>query len=265
MIQAIWSRIALPAVAFLGSCGLAHAAGVDSVANLVSEAVPENVSSAVSSTIAPVAERTAAFIPGTSSYNFICARAPGQDRDLYLLCSTADKRWRSPQDVETQVPILTLPSSPMHSLAGMYRNEHSSKWLSIATGLVGDSPLREGLVQGFLLILFSELGDKTFFLAVLLALKENKSIVFAGTFGALAIMTVISVSSPFQPLQRLGRIEGPLNECNKVIWLHSLAAMEMFAFSMEIGCTCKQRLNFMSRSSLHHEHYRLGRGQLVSF
>ena len=61
-------------------------------------------------------------------------------------------------------------------------------------GLVGDSPLREGLVQGFLLILFSELGDKTFFLAVLLALKENKTIVFGGTFGALAVMTVISVS-----------------------------------------------------------------------
>lgn len=60
-------------------------------------------------------------------------------------------------------------------------------------GLIGDSPLREGAVQGFLLILFSELGDKTFFLAVLLALKENKGVVFAGTFGALAAMSVISV------------------------------------------------------------------------
>ena len=49
-------------------------------------------------------------------------------------------------------------------------------------------------MSGFLLILFSELGDKTFFIAVLLALKKNKGLVFAGTFGALAIMTVISVS-----------------------------------------------------------------------
>ena len=48
-------------------------------------------------------------------------------------------------------------------------------------------------MSGFLLILFSELGDKTFFIAVLLALKRNKSLVFAGTFGALAVMTVISV------------------------------------------------------------------------
>lgn len=36
-------------------------------------------------------------------------------------------------------------------------------------GVVGDSPLREGIVQGFLLIFFSEIGDKTFFIALLLA------------------------------------------------------------------------------------------------
>ncbi|GLC71729.1 hypothetical protein PLESTF_001159900 [Pleodorina starrii] len=60
-------------------------------------------------------------------------------------------------------------------------------------GIVGDSPLREGFVSGFLLIFFSEIGDKTFFIALLLALKQPKSLVFTGTFGALAIMTVISV------------------------------------------------------------------------
>lgn len=63
----------------------------------------------------------------------------------------------------------------------------------LAAGSLGTEPFREGLVSGFLLILFSELGDKTFFIAVLLALKKNKGIVFAGTFGALAVMTVISV------------------------------------------------------------------------
>lgn len=61
-------------------------------------------------------------------------------------------------------------------------------------GLVGDSPLREGIVSGFLLIFFSEIGDKTFFIALLLALKQPKVAVFTGTFGALAIMTVISVA-----------------------------------------------------------------------
>ncbi|KAG2446730.1 hypothetical protein HYH02_008291 [Chlamydomonas schloesseri] len=60
-------------------------------------------------------------------------------------------------------------------------------------GIVGDSPLREGFVSGFLLIFFSEIGDKTFFIALLLALKQPKGLVFTGTFGALAVMTVVSV------------------------------------------------------------------------
>ena len=49
------------------------------------------------------------------------------------------------------------------------------------------------MASGFLLILFSELGDKTFFIALLLALKQSQGLVFVGTFGALGIMTVISV------------------------------------------------------------------------
>lgn len=63
----------------------------------------------------------------------------------------------------------------------------------VIPGIVGDDQVREGLVSGFLLIFFSEIGDKTFFIALLLALKNSRSAVFTGTFGALAIMTVISV------------------------------------------------------------------------
>ncbi|KAI8467714.1 MAG: hypothetical protein J3K34DRAFT_452202 [Monoraphidium minutum] len=52
----------------------------------------------------------------------------------------------------------------------------------------------EGLLSGLLLIFFSELGDKTFFIALLLALRRDKRAVFAGTFGALAVMTVLSTA-----------------------------------------------------------------------
>ena len=52
---------------------------------------------------------------------------------------------------------------------------------------------REGFIQALLLIFFSEIGDKTFFIALLLALQQPRSLVFAGTFGALAVMTVSSV------------------------------------------------------------------------
>jgi len=67
-----------------------------------------------------------------------------------------------------------------------------------AAGADGDvaaaGGLSEGFLSAFLLIFFSEIGDKTFFIAVLLALKQPKSAVFAGTFGALAVMSFISVA-----------------------------------------------------------------------
>jgi putative Ca2+/H+ antiporter (TMEM165/GDT1 family) len=49
-----------------------------------------------------------------------------------------------------------------------------------------------GFVQAFLLIFISEIGDKTFFIAALLAAKYGRFISFAGSVGALAVMTVIS-------------------------------------------------------------------------
>ncbi|AAF24562.1 F22C12.9 [Arabidopsis thaliana] len=48
-------------------------------------------------------------------------------------------------------------------------------------------------IPAFLLIFFSELGDKTFFIAALLAARNSAATVFVGTFGALGIMTIISV------------------------------------------------------------------------
>lgn len=50
-----------------------------------------------------------------------------------------------------------------------------------------------GFTAGLLLITFSELGDKTFFIAVILAMRHPKSLVFWGVITALASMTVISV------------------------------------------------------------------------
>ena len=77
----------------------------------------------------------------------------------------------------------------------------------VVPGLVGDSEIREGFTSGLLLILISEIGDKTFFVAMLLAVREStksardptlnsalggRTAVFSGTFLALAVMTLIS-------------------------------------------------------------------------
>jgi putative Ca2+/H+ antiporter (TMEM165/GDT1 family) len=47
---------------------------------------------------------------------------------------------------------------------------------------------------GLLLITISELGDKTFCIAMLLAMKHSRRFVFAGVVAALAAMTVLSVA-----------------------------------------------------------------------
>jgi Uncharacterized protein family UPF0016 len=50
-----------------------------------------------------------------------------------------------------------------------------------------------GFYQAFSLVFVSEIGDKTFFIAGLLAMKTSKLISFLGSMGALFVMTLISV------------------------------------------------------------------------
>lgn len=50
-----------------------------------------------------------------------------------------------------------------------------------------------GFYQAFSLVFVSEIGDKTFFMAGLLAMQTSRLISFLGSMAALAVMTVISV------------------------------------------------------------------------
>jgi Ca2+/H+ antiporter, TMEM165/GDT1 family len=62
-----------------------------------------------------------------------------------------------------------------------------------------DDGEKEGLIQPFhsfilslTMILFSEVGDKTFLIAALMAMKHDRMVVFSAAFGALLVMTVLS-------------------------------------------------------------------------
>jgi hypothetical protein len=52
--------------------------------------------------------------------------------------------------------------------------------------------------SSFSMIVFSEIGDKTFLIAAILAMRQPRPIVYLGAFGALAIV------SCFQPCYRNG-------------------------------------------------------------
>lgn len=55
-----------------------------------------------------------------------------------------------------------------------------------------EDSLFTSFTTSFLTILVCEIGDKTFFLGMIMAMKFNKLVVFIGAFGALAVMTVLS-------------------------------------------------------------------------
>lgn len=48
------------------------------------------------------------------------------------------------------------------------------------------------LLASLSVIVVSELGDKTFFIAAIMAMKHPRLTVFAGAIGALALMTILS-------------------------------------------------------------------------
>ncbi|CAL8118142.1 unnamed protein product [Orchesella dallaii] len=56
----------------------------------------------------------------------------------------------------------------------------------------GKNGFFSGLISSFSMIVVSELGDKTFFIAAIMAMRHSRLIVFAGAISALGLMTVIS-------------------------------------------------------------------------
>jgi Ca2+/H+ antiporter, TMEM165/GDT1 family len=90
---------------------------------------------------------------------------------------------------------------------------------------------------GLLLITVSELGDKTFFIAMILAMRHPRRWVFVGVVAALTVMTVLSVT--------LGQVASLLPR----VWLHwtEIVLFGVFglkllydASQMQPGATCAE-------------------------
>ena len=57
---------------------------------------------------------------------------------------------------------------------------------------VGNLGFLHAFVASLSMIVVSELGDKTFFIAAIMAMRHARLTVFAGAIAALAIMTILS-------------------------------------------------------------------------
>lgn len=65
--------------------------------------------------------------------------------------------------------------------------------VTTSTSSLLDSLSQTGFYQAFSLVFLSEIGDKTFFIAGLLAMKTSRLVSYLGSMGALAAMTILSV------------------------------------------------------------------------
>jgi putative Ca2+/H+ antiporter (TMEM165/GDT1 family) len=52
----------------------------------------------------------------------------------------------------------------------------------------------DGLLNSFFMIIFSEIGDKTFLIAAILAMRHPRIVVFTGAFGSLVVMSILSAA-----------------------------------------------------------------------
>lgn len=68
---------------------------------------------------------------------------------------------------------------------------HQQAFAATLSEIVSSKVASSGFLQAFLLIFVSEIGDKTFFIAGLLAAKYSRLISFTGSIGALAVMTIL--------------------------------------------------------------------------
>jgi hypothetical protein len=77
--------------------------------------------------------------------------------------------------------------SPLHSIF-----DYDGSDITSSQGLVA-TPLH-AFVLSFTMIIISELGDKTFLIAALMAMRHPRGVVFFAAFASLLIMTVLSAA-----------------------------------------------------------------------
>ncbi|KAL0264203.1 GCR1-dependent translation factor 1 [Diplodia seriata] len=96
-------------------------------------------------------------------------------------------------DSSSSKPV--IPSMPKDT----YDSSKSSSTTSKTSTTDVDSDDEEGIIQpfhsfvlSFMMIIFSEIGDKTFLVAALMAMRHPRVVVFTAAFAALITMTVLS-------------------------------------------------------------------------
>ena len=101
-------------------------------------------------------------------------------------------RRQVPEDLPEKshdIPYPENPSSPKDSILSSENPQSPRKPLEHEPAVI--SPMHS-LLLSFTMIIFSEIGDKTFLVAALMAMRHPRVVVFTAAFSALITMTVLS-------------------------------------------------------------------------
>ncbi|KAJ5692332.1 hypothetical protein N7462_001755 [Penicillium macrosclerotiorum] len=79
-----------------------------------------------------------------------------------------------------------------HGSAGSSSGSHASSTYEKTSTSLDDGDGLHSLIFAFTMIIVSEIGDKTFLVAALMAMRHPRLVVFSSAFCALAVMTVLS-------------------------------------------------------------------------
>ena len=96
---------------------------------------------------------------------------------------------RSAAALRLCLPLLVLPIALVAADADALTATAAS-----AAPATGFAAFWEAFVTSFMVIVATELGDKTFFIAAIMAMRHSRFTVWAGAAGALAVMTVLSTA-----------------------------------------------------------------------
>lgn len=88
--------------------------------------------------------------------------------------------------------LVALPPSAL-ALDGVSLATTATASSTTTSVSVWENLIQTGFYQAFSLVFLSEIGDKTFFIAGLLAMKTSRFVSYLGSMGALAAMTILSV------------------------------------------------------------------------
>jgi putative Ca2+/H+ antiporter (TMEM165/GDT1 family) len=101
-------------------------------------------------------------------------------------------RRQTPEDLPSKphdIPHPENPSSPKDNILSSENPQTPKKPLEHEPAVI--SPMHS-LLLSFTMILFSEIGDKTFLVAALMAMRHPRVVVFTAAYSALITMTVLS-------------------------------------------------------------------------